>query len=493
MIIPVGRDLHQLDAYTINNEPLHSIQLMERAAMAFCKAWLTLNAPKREVITVFCGRGNNGGDGFAIARILSQMGYSMRVVYQEGSRSPDCEHNFQKLQSLFPDLPLSPLESNTISTGKWAIDALFGSGFSREFEAEMEATIETLNKRYTHWVAVDLPSGMGDQFIARTGIVAKHTFTFHAPKLSFFHPSEHHRVGKLQILDIGLLTEGFPYSTAHHLWVRPKDIAVPQLNPVHYKGTAGKVLLAAGSMQYPGAALLAVSGARATGAGLIYLYAPKSVIQHVVQQFPDVIGLESEMPLPTGLQFHAVLVGPGIGTERGKAYLNPLQEALKHSPVVVDADGIALYEQFPAYFQAGPARIFTPHIGEAKTLMKGDLEPSTLANWSESKESFLVVKNRFTVVYCPQGTIFYHTSGSPVLAKGGSGDVLAGLISGFLARGLGSTLSINAAICNQGITAVELDKKAVGFPRIMDYPICINASLIEGAEKANSSSTAEAT
>ncbi|AHF14995.1 bifunctional ADP-dependent NAD(P)H-hydrate dehydratase/NAD(P)H-hydrate epimerase [Niabella soli] len=448
-----AEQIRQWDAFTIKNEPLSSLELMERAANA-CARWIVQNT-LAESYYIFCGKGNNGGDGLAIARLLYNANKKVAVYILESDAkgSDDYISNFNILHHLSAipifmirgerDLPELPF--NCI-----IIDALFGTGLNRPLTGLAAKMVDHINNSIAPAIAIDIPSGLfGDHSSAHNTIVkARHTLSFQVLKTAFLVAENEPWIGHVHIMDINL-HPAFPDEVSTPFSIINKSLASREYRPRNafaHKGNFGHALLIAGSWGKAGAAVLCSRACLRTGAGLVTAHVPQSgvtVLQTAVPEamvFPDkeaeqVSGLNYDLN-----HFTAVGIGPGIGTGVKQQLL--LKELLEHiqRPLVLDADALNILSENKALLNLlKPDTILTPHPKEFARLFgeaADDFKRIELAQTKAMELSiFIVLKGHHSFVACPDGTGYFNITGNAGMAKGGSGDALTGMVTSLLAQG----------------------------------------------------------
>ncbi|GAK97641.1 NAD(P)HX epimerase [Nonlabens tegetincola] len=452
MKILSGEQLAQADASTIQKQQISSIDLMERVAtLVFERLHQRLNGAPVP-IKVFCGIGNNGGDGLAIARHLIQHGYHVTTYVTNCSkkRSKDFLVNYDRIKEVTKDWPiLLSCKDDFPEIGQQdiVIDAIFGTGINRPIDGWMAEFVEHINNSRAFKVAVDMPSGLfADQAQNDAPVIrANHTFTFQTPKLSFFLPETGNLVGTYEVINIGLDPE-------YMMQVQPlanlvdKDLAqrmYKNRNPFSHKGDYGHVLVMAGSEGKMGAAVLASGAAINAGAGKVTALIPEDGNTILQCSVPEVMSIlssgESHVTnFDHELQNYVLCVGPGLGLKDDTFSAFAKAISKQASPVVIDADGINLLSRDLGLLKKIPENsILTPHDGELKGLIgewKGSYDKLSKAQkFSMEHKVILVLKGAFTFTVTPQG-MFVNDSGNPGMATAGSGDVLSGVIAAFLAQ-----------------------------------------------------------
>lgn len=449
------------DAYTIAHEPIPSVDLMERASMAFVK-WFCARFDDRCSVILFCGMGNNGGDGLAIARILLQKCYDVRinVVKHSANGSPDFGRNLERLQLLttvqwietIDDIP--PLSSSAI-----VIDALLGSGLSRPAEGLMAEVIQQINEAQTTLISVDIAAGLFADTLnnpSESIIKPTHTVSFQSPKLAFFQPQCAEYVGEWNIVPIGL-SEEYRAQTPTSYYYTDASVIEPftkTRKKYSHKGSFGHALLIGGSYGKIGSIVLSAKACLRSGAGLLTVQAPQCGYDIIQTSIPEAMVLPDwhfrvNTTVPDIEPYSAIGIGPGLGQDPQTLLM--LRELLQllTSPIVLDADALNLLSQQPQMLSSIPQNsILTPHPKEFQRLLgkswKDDYEKLVLLrDFSQKKQLIVCLKGAHTAVALPDGSIHFNATGNPGMATGGSGDVLTGIITGLLAQGM---TPANAAI-----------------------------------------------
>lgn len=441
--------IRELDAYTIQHEPVSSIDLMERASRAFVD-WFTLHFPVTKKIGVVCGTGNNGGDGLAIARMLHEWEFSVQVWIIRGGapESEDFRVNKKRLNEKIEQREIrSDKEDISFSGCDVLIDAIFGSGLSRPAAGVYARVIHLVNEAPALRIAVDIPSGlMADAPSPGPIVRADHTVTFQLPKLSFLFPGTYPFTGDWEALDIGLDKDFIKQAAAKYFYTRMKDVRrIMRVRKKHdHKGTFGHALLIAGSYGKMGAAVLASRAALRVGLGLLTTHIPKCGYTIIQGAVPEAMALvDDNAEIFTGARepgsYAAVGVGPGLGQDARtvKALTGVLEQCDK--PVVLDADALNILAANRHLLPLIPAgSILTPHPKEFERLAgewKNDFEKLALQQQMASDFRVIVVlKGAHTSVATPTGDVHFNSTGNPGMGTGGSGDVLTGVLTGLLAQ-----------------------------------------------------------
>lgn len=445
-----GLQIKKWDSYTISHEPVESIALMERAAIA-CSIWIHENFIKTTSFKIFCGRGNNGGDGLAIARILSVKKYAVYVYILDGDSpgSPDFETNLKFLKNTKVKIALLKNEKSfpSISSEEIIIDALFGTGLHTKISGFISTLIKYINKSPATVVSVDVPSGLFIEKKSKNNSVIKatNTLTFQNPKLAFLLPENESYVGKVVVLDIGLSKEYEEKENVKFNLIDKKLIAILYTSRKAFanKGNYGYACLLSGSYGMMGAAVLSAKACLRSGVGKLTCYICKegyNILQTSVPEAMCKVSGERFLKNVTDFEdFDVIAIGPGIGKyDSHKILLQNLFRKCK-SPVVIDADALnILSENKNLYKLIPPHSIITPHSKEFERLFgktDSDFVRINLA-LSKAKEFniYIVLKGHYTFIATPEGKGFFNSTGNAGMATAGSGDVLTGIITGLLAQ-----------------------------------------------------------
>ncbi|MBO9682571.1 MAG: NAD(P)H-hydrate dehydratase [Flavisolibacter sp.] len=453
MYILNAQQIRAWDAYTIHNEPIASIDLMERAALK-CVEWIEKQNWQKKAIKIFCGKGNNGGDGLAIARLLFELDYTVSVYILEFGKagSEDFQINLQRLHEfLFTDIHFLQAKEHfpLINTNEILIDALFGSGLSKPLEGLSADLADHMNHSKALIVSIDLPSGMfSDQSSKENKVVeADHTLTFQCYKLALLMQENALFFGKVHLLDIGLHPEYLKGQNFEQVLVEPNFIQqIFKPRPVFaHKGKFGHALMIAGSYGKMGAAVLAAKAGLHSGVGLLTCYLPKCGYTIMQTALPEAMVLTDEnetivAQLPNEIEKYSVIgIGPGIGTAAETQNLISFICRRYKKPLVIDADGLnCLSLQKDLLQQLPPYSVLTPHPKEFDRLFGehgNDFERLETAKQKSKQFSLIIVlKSHRTAIVSPTGKIFFNSTGNAGMAKGGSGDVLTGIITSLVAQ-----------------------------------------------------------
>lgn len=447
--------IKEIDEHTIKNEPVASFDLMERAAEQVFK-WFIKTFDRTRKILILAGPGNNGGDGLALARLLSFNRYSVEVFFikTSGKTSADWNHNYNRLKeettvafNSVDDIEHFPF----INSDEIVIDAIFGSGLTRPADDLVQKVIKKLNHSEATVVSIDIPSGLFGEDNSSNDpesiVCADFTLSFEFPKLCFMFGENARYVGDWIVLPIGLSKTAIR-NTKTPYFLLDKDFIAPLLKKrqkFDHKGKYGHGLLIAGSFGKIGSVVLGAKAALRTGIGLITCHIPKCGYQIIQTAVPEAMTdpdnnediISSIVTIDT---FSAAAIGPGIGTD-------PITQKFLHNlllgckiPLVIDADGINILGLSKDWLSDLPNdTILTPHPKEFERIAgKTDIGYATLEKQIELAsryKSIIVLKGAYSSVVTPDGKVFFNSTGNPGMATAGSGDVLTGMILSLLAQG----------------------------------------------------------
>ena len=464
--------IKEIDAYTVEHEPIASIDLMERAAGVLTDALLRLCDTRS--FAVFAGPGNNGGDGLAVARMLHRAGRDVQVwlINPKGKLSPDCAKNLERLLAL--NIKVNEVRGGFVMPQLGGdivvVDALFGSGLNKPVsEGVFADVINGINASGCRVVAVDMPSGLlGENNYPLSGVVvsATDTLTLQFPKLSLLLPENDCFVGSMHILDIGLSAVAIERNPSTLFYTDEKDVK-PLLKPrakYSHKGHYGRALLVAGSRGMAGASVLAARAALRSGVGLLTVHLPSCnnvIMQVAVPEamtsvdssavcFSDCIDVSA---------YSAVAVGPGLGRspESEKALLSLIDNCREAGvPMVLDADALNILSGNSEYLHRLPqGSVLTPHPGEFARLFGKITNTLSAINsvraFVRDYNVTIVLKGAHTVVIAPDSNLYFNSTGNPGMATGGSGDVLTGVVLALLAQGITAIDAARVAVYAHGL------------------------------------------
>ncbi|WP_310991962.1 NAD(P)H-hydrate dehydratase [Aequorivita marina] len=447
--------LYQADKMSIKKQGITSEALMERAGTQVFN-WLHQRLKHSQVpIRIFCGIGNNGGDGLVLARLLIQQAYNVTVyvVNFSDERSDNFLDNYQKLKSItkIEDRILMKGEHDFPSIDKddIIVDAIFGIGLNRAPEGWTKKLIQFLNKSEAFKLAIDIPSGLFANAPIKdeaSVVKADHTLTFQVPKLAFMLPETANFVSKFEVLDIGLdpefLNKAEPLA---QLISKPEAqrFYIPRKKFDH-KGTYGHALIVAGSYGKIGAAVLSTTAAFKIGAGMVTSFIPKcgyTILQTAIPEAMIITDKQEEVISAVTLNFKPAAIAVGMGIGKGKNTVKALENLfeISQTPFVIDADALNIISENKELLELLPKNaILTPHPGELERLIgkwKNDYDKlEKVKEFSKKYEVVVVIKGAYSItVFGDQ--LYINTTGNPGMATAGSGDVLSGILCGLLSQG----------------------------------------------------------
>ncbi len=448
-----AEQIYKADGLTIKNQQITSDALMERAAIGLFE-WLHQRLQGASVkIHIFCGIGNNGGDGIALARHLHEHGYDaeVHVVNYSEKRSKDFLINLERLKDrkLWPEFLNEKSVLPEIDENDIIIDAIFGIGLNRPPNDWVADLIKHLNASRAFTLSVDVPSGLFPDKVPDdldAVVQANFVLTIQAPKLSFFLPQTGIFIDQWEIIDIEmdgqyLLETETDYDLVTKTEVMP--LYIPREKYAH-KGTYGHSVILGGSYGKMGAIVLAAKAALTIGSGLVTAYIPEcgyEILQTAVPEAMVVTDDEDDFINDIVIPFEPSAIGLGMGLGTKSDTVSALSKFLDNnkSPLVIDADGLNILAKHPDLLKKLPPKtILTPHEGELRRLLgnwKDDFNKLKKARtFSKTHDCVMVVKGAHTVVIY-DGKGYINATGNPGMATAGSGDVLAGMLTGLLAQG----------------------------------------------------------
>jgi len=461
--LPNAAEMQALDRHTIDSLGVPGEVLMEVAGCAVAVRVCELLDRRDERIDIICGLGNNGGDGFVAARHLALWGYAPRIVVHGDSTRLRGEAADNLARARAVGVPIE-LDGWRPPHGAVVVDALFGTGLNRDLDGAAVAIVEEINGAAAagaRVISVDVPSGIDADSgrVLGAAVEAAVTVTIGLPKLGLALDPGRRLAGEVSVARIGIADEAPDVELAAGLWSRKACAGQLPLRPTDgHKGTFGHVLVVAGSRGKTGAAHLAALGAARSGCGLVTVACPAGLeailevktTEAMTVGVPDTedqsfaaIAVERILELASARD--VVALGPGVGQHPECTAL--MREVAKRfdGPMVIDADGLNAFAQEPGAIEMLKARggstILTPHPGEAARLL--DTTPAQVnsdrvnaaRSLARRSGSLVLLKGASSIVARPDGLVLVNPTGGPALATGGTGDVLTGLIAGFLAQG----------------------------------------------------------
>lgn len=461
MRVVTSREMIEIDRLTIQKLGIPGHVLMERAGIAVANRVKEI-APLKKTV-VLCGGGNNGGDGLVAARELHNSGLKVSALIFAGKSglSPDCKLQFKIARNFGVPVEFRTKLQSSDLHGAFVLDALFGTGLSRPITGMFLSVLDSVNKSSVQILSVDMPSGISSDTgqVWGSAIAADYTVTFGLPKRGhLLYPGAEY-TGRLFVENIGfpsklLASERLSVETVEAS--SAKEL-LPERRRCSHKGDYGNILIVAGSKGKTGAALLASKACLRSGAGLVTLGVPETLMQVYQSAVKEEMTLSlsdagqgtlSAESLDSILDFaehkaDLIAIGPGIGISKDTQKL--LSELIRHSPVplVIDADGLNSITAAKKMLRNSKSPvILTPHPGEMARLTGGsvaDIEKNRIdpaVSFSKKTGAYLVLKGAPTIIATPEGRAYINTTGNPGMATAGSGDVLTGMITALLGQGL---------------------------------------------------------
>nr|MBC7614192.1 NAD(P)H-hydrate dehydratase [Pseudopedobacter sp.] len=473
-----AKQTKEADHYTIINEPIRSSELMERAAKAFTKVFIERLNDRKKSILIFCGKGNNGGDGLAIARMLLDEGYHQLQVFIadfSNRSSEDFELNLERLQlkeaSIFYLKSASDID---LQESDFVIDALLGSGLNKPLEKDWEKLVRKINQFPGFKISVDVPTGLPceGELLGEDIIKADWVITFQRPKLNFLLPISSPYIKEWKVVNIGL-DENYIQSTASpFFWFWKGDVQnyIKARQPFEHKGLLGHALIIAGAAETMGAALLCTDACIKSGAGLTTALIPESGLRALNARIPEAMYASRENLKNINWDTYTVIgIGPGLGTNADAIDLVKVLLKNFRNPIVIDADAINILAKNPELINQIPENsVLTPHMKEFDRLF-GTHESwwkriETALEQSAKLKVYIILKNRYTMIFTPEGICYFNSSGSPAMASGGMGDVLTGMITSMLAQRYPVEKAVQLAVFSHGYTGELLAQKMYVVP-----------------------------
>ncbi|MBC7555722.1 MAG: NAD(P)H-hydrate dehydratase [Chryseobacterium sp.] len=445
-----SKQILELEKKTLIEDKITSLELMERAAEKFAKT-IIADYRKSENIYIFCGNGNNGGDGFASARLLHYEFFNIKVFIdlknQKYSESAEFNLNRIKKNSGIEIYDFSEIKNFKIQKKDIIVDALFGIGLNRKLSGKSEELIDILNEIDSVKVSVDIPSGLLSDEITPdnfTVFKADKTFSFQFWKKAFLYPETGKYCGDIKILDIGISKSWIEKESIHY-HVIDEDLIksiYKKRDDFSNKGDFGNSVIIAGSYGKIGAAVLATKAAMRSGSGLTFAISPEcgyAVLQSTAPEAMFIKGGENFIDT-INLPKNAVCgIGPGLGTgnETIKSVLNFLKSCI--NPLIIDADALNILSKNKSEFKSIPENsIITPHPKEFERLFgktQNSFERTDLGlKMAKKFKIVIVLKDHHTQIITPQNEVFYNITGNSGMAKGGSGDTLTGILTSLLSQ-----------------------------------------------------------
>ena len=440
-----SNEIKNWDIYTINHTSITSIQLMEQAAQQ-CTEWIIKTWSNKTSFAIFCGNGNNGGDGLAIARQLLKNQYDVKVYIDEcENRSIDNKKNLHELEYLFPSCIHSINSPFIVVENEIIIDAIFGIGLNKAIEGKEKNWILKLNELSNYKLSIDSPSGLCADYNLRSGIILKATTTlsFQCFKKTFLFVETGQYCGQIEILDIGLSRSYLNQIQLNKIIITKNLLSslLPQRALFAHKGNYGHSLLFVGSSGKMGAAILASKACLRSGTGLLSVLIPKSENTIIQNSVPEAMSItySNNFSITTLDSYQSIGIGSGLGQDDvAKNILLQLLSITK-IPLILDADAINIIAQNPELLlQVPQGSLITPHVKEFDRLFGNSYDAYQRYELQKQKSKELgitiLLKGKYTSITTPGGISYFNITGNAGLAKGGTGDLLTGIIVGLNAQ-----------------------------------------------------------
>lgn len=455
------------------NKGISGERLMENAGSAAARVIKQSYDLNGKLAVVVVGQGNNGGDGYVVARKLKEYGARVAVIMAMGIAMTRDSNTMQKRAT---DLGISvmnfydntDLAKNLIDTADIIVDAIFGIGFHGATDREVSLIIEIINRSKAKIVALDIPSGV----IADTGealgsaVKADLTISFIGYKPCHFEYSDIKYCGSVKAVSIGIDDNEITDFLAEVIDVKQALSYLSKIPSNAHKGTKGTTLIIGGSFGMAGAPMLSAKAAMRSGAGITKVCLPRDVYFVAAPMLPEAVFTPTngkngflcgdDIKADLFKNVNSVLIGPGMGNN--ESTLSAVLKSVEFSkvPTVIDADGLNVISFEPECLKSSAVVAVTPHPGEMSRLTGKSVAEiqknriSTALDFAKEYQVITVLKGSYTVIACPSGKIYVNTTGNEAMATAGSGDMLGGMIAAFLANGTEPEKAVVAAVCLHG-------------------------------------------
>lgn len=472
-LVVTAEEIRRMEARAMKQYGIDEMLMIENAARSLLDA-----CPKVKTARIFCGTGNNGADGYALARHLKNRGTEVSVV----SLGPSDNRNAAIVKAM--GIPITPQEAMEDTEAELYVDALFGTGLSRDITGKAAELIAYINGKSGYKLAVDIPSGINADTGAVMGLAfrADTTVTFGALKRGLFQYPGHDFAGHIVLGDCSLPREVIEDTRCYLVG----EVILPKRRRDANKGDFGRLLCVCGSLGMAGAAYMSAQAAVKSGCGLVTLAVPESILPQVASRLTEAMTL----PLPdNGVSLtraakeaidkaaersQALLIGCGMRNTDETSYI--VREAIERfagKKIVLDADALNALSGTPDYFKG---TVITPHPGEMARLLDTDIASvqkdriTAAQSFAKARQCTVVLKGALTVTAYPDGRVFVNTSGNAGMAGGGFGDVLAGLTASFMAQGMEDAPHIAAYLHGEAgdLCAARYSQNAMSAADILD-------------------------
>lgn len=465
--------IKDIDHATCQAQNIDSVELMERAAGAVACEIISRFLPSQRIV-VIAGPGNNGGDALAVARMLIEQGYRKVEIFLfnvQGELSHDCKEQRNRLIALDSDVDFTEVTKEfsppLLGRSDVVLDGLFGGGLSRQLQGGFKMLVRYINESRAYVVSIDMPSGLFAEWNEHTNprdvIHANLTLAISMPRISYFFEENSGLIGEWKVLDIELDAAKIRETAATFFYVEAQSVrrALKPRHPFAAKRDFGSAMIMAGSMGMMGAAIMTARAAMKAGAGIVTVHSARCGMIPLQSTVCEVMfEPDKNDRLITDMRLHhshkAVAAGPGIGTFDDT--INALEGLLKNvgMPIVLDADALNCIAKRPTLLSLiPPMSIITPHRGEFDRLFgEHTTDEQRLRKAIEMSQYYniiIVLKGHHTAIVRPDGKVYFNSTGNPGMATAGSGDVLTGVITGFMAQGYKPELSATIGVYVHGL------------------------------------------
>ncbi len=479
MFLLSREEMYDCDKFTIEKTGIPGLKLMENAGKGSAEYIRDKILRSGDKVLIFCGSGNNGGDGFVTGRYLNDWGYRVEIILT-GRIDKMSEETLENYKTCLTNgIAIHTADSYEswiemgmdISDFTLVIDAIYGVGFQGELRGWIVELIREINKKSRMTLALDIASGIeANSGKAENAIHAQITLTMAAIKYGLLLGAGKICSGKIEIIDIGIPEEVMKERSTSARLITENTVCFPSRKPYYHKGNYGKIAVIAGSPGFSGAAIMACRAALRSGAGLITLFHPRGMelifeiqlLEVMTRTIPET--MEEFQSILTG--YDAVLFGPGTGVAAKAGTILEMLINNWQKPLVIDADGLNLIsvQRDLLKSMAGKEVLLTPHIGEFSRLCGLSIS-DILSNPARILKQFCldfqinVLLKSSTTIFCDDSQLLFNVNGNDGLATGGSGDVLSGIITSFIGQGLEIAEAGISASWLMGKTAEKLAEK----------------------------------
>lgn len=476
-------EIKEIDKYTIENEQISSLDLMERAASSLYVRLTQLYESRYTTFKIFAGTGNNGGDAIAVARMLYNENYNVEVYLVNISKhiTQETEININRFKNINKENFHEIKDSSNLPAykkGDVIVDGIFGAGLSRVLENGVIDIVHSINSSGCDVVSIDIPTGLfgedNSNNLRENIVKAKHTLSLEFPKLSFLFPENEIFLGEISIVPIGLNEEIILRKEVEYKVINNEYIAdiIRPISRFAYKGSMGRALIVSGQDGMLGCSILAGRAAIRSGVGLLTIHTPMHRFEMMHLAIPEaLLSIDKDKKCITEIDnvsnYNSIGVGSGIGTRQVTVFaLHDLLKQYNH-PMVLDADAINIISSHIHLLEHVPHNsIFTPHIGEFDNLVGASNTSferlQKQRDFAQKRGMVVVLKGAYTSIASPQGKIYFNSTGNQGMATAGSGDVLTGILTALLAQGYEPLQAAKIGVYIHGL-AGDLAAKEKGY------------------------------